>query len=157
MFPNTWLNPMLLREKLAGAPIYTFCWWTLCVCASWILSDCDLWEVRVFESTVLWHSITLTWKMSNCGSWGGKPGKKMWLPQGDHRSLTHISCLISDWYDRVVAVLLTLVHFLFQDGYHCQTLSLVLSLCRSRGSILLSLILLFVLVLRLVVSAQILK
>lgn len=40
--------------------------------------------------------------------------KKNWLPQGDHRSRIHISSLISDWYDHVVAMLLTLVHFLSQ-------------------------------------------
>lgn len=42
----------------------------------------------------------------------GNSGKK-WLPQ-DHRSLTHISSLISERYDHAVAALLTLVPLLFQ-------------------------------------------
>lgn len=72
------------------------------------LNGCGLGEVRMLSvwhlHTVLWHSITLTWKMGNCGSWGGEAWKKkkkrnIWAPTGGSDPW-HISAV---WYltDRI--------------------------------------------------------
>lgn len=119
-----------------------------------ILSDCDLPEVRASEScTELWHSITPLWKMSNCGSWGGKPRKKV-TPTGgsqitDMYQLTDIWLIWSCGCSSVDTGT-----FSFADGYHCHILCLVLNHCSSRSCIFTRQTALFVLFLRFWTSTQ---
>lgn len=85
--------------------------------------------------TVLWHLITPSWKMSDCGSWGRKPGEKNVTPTGGSQ--------ITDTYQLSVIWLIWLCGcktvdigtISVPDGYHCQMLSLVLSLCSSKSCI----------------------
>lgn len=129
---------MLLREELAGALIYICCWWTMCVC---VLHIKWLWfasGVSVRERT---HVVTFNHSdVENGDLWvlrreTQEKKNKKWLPQ-DHRSLTCISSLICDWYDHVVAALLTLVHLLFQLVIAVKRSVVFLRLCCSRRCIL---------------------
>lgn len=54
----------------------------------------------VWELAMLWHSITLTWQLSHCGSWGGKAGKLC----DSHRGITDHWHILALWYltDKIV-------------------------------------------------------
>lgn len=122
---------------------------------SCILSDCDSPEVSVSEScTELWHSITPLWKVSNCGSWGGKPRKKKVTPTGGSQ-ITDMYQLTDIWLIRSCGCSsVDTGTFSFADGYHCHILCLVLSHCSSRSCIFIRHTALFVLFLRFWASSQ---
>lgn len=136
---------MMLREKITSVPTYTFCW---CVC---VLSDCDLREVRVFKSCSC-CDIQSLW----CGKWiivgleEANPGKNA-SPTGGSQ-ITDTYQLSDIWLIGSCGCnIVDTGTFSAPDGYHSQMLSLVFSLCSSRGCILWIQIILFVLFLRFIV------
>lgn len=124
-----WLCLILMREKMRYISIpplktivYTYLY-KLCILIAEVCVF-NVWELQ----TALWHSITLVWGMSHCGSWGGKPREKNMTPTG--RPLTHsISALwLTDtwliWSCGSSSPLLTLVHFQFQMVMSVKCLNL---------------------------------
>lgn len=92
--------------------------------------------------------------MSHCGSWGGKTqGKKNMTPTGGSQ-ITDTYQLSDIWLIGPCGCnTVDTGTFSIPDGYRCQIISLVLSLCSSRSCILLSQIL-FVLFLRFIDSRE---
>lgn len=95
------------RQELAGA-LFKLSAGGLCVLHV-------KWQWFVRTETLKVHSV-VTFNHPDEENWDlwvlRKETKKgNWHPQWEHRSLTHISCLITDWYDHEVEALLA--HLLF--------------------------------------------
>lgn len=109
------------KEKIENiSSLCIFHLWCACVGLLLYISSIKMIEamLRHLPHTELWHSITLTQEMSNCVFGVGKPREKRWLPQGDHRSVTHVLSDIwligSDGYSSVDTVTL------YPECYRCQ-------------------------------------